>query len=384
MNLAKTGMSSMKKIGLIVNPIAGMGGAVGLKGTDGIHTLEKALALGATPRAPQRAREALDAFLKCINVDSFFYTCPQDMGENLLKAYTENYKLVFPNFEGERSSSLDTIEAAKLMKEYEVDLILFAGGDGTARDICSAIGLDVPVLGIPSGVKIHSAAFAVTPAKAGELAARFLSGKVRNLKESEVMDIDEEAYRAGEVKARLFGYLLIPWERNKIQSRKAGTMPSERAIQQAIAEEVVTNMEEGTLYLLGPGTTVKAIGDRLGIEKSLLGVDGVLDGSLIGKDLIEKEILKLVEQHKKVKVIVSPIGGQGYILGRGNLQLSPRVIRRVAKENIIIVSTPQKIASLHGSPLLVDSGDANLDKSMRGVYPVITGYRERMMYRVEA
>jgi len=376
-------MSSMKKIGLIVNPIAGMGGAVGLKGTDGIHTLEKALALGAKPRAPQRAREALEAFFK-EDVECLFYTCPHDMGEDLLKEYTKNYKLVFSEFKGSHSSRLDTTAAAKLMKEHGVDLILFAGGDGTARDICYAVGLDVPTLGIPSGVKIHSAVFAVTPSKGGTLAARFLMGKVRNLKESEVMDIDEEAYRAGEVKARLFGYLLVPWERNKVQSRKAGTMPNEKVIQQAIAEEVVANMQKGTLYLLGPGTTIKAIADRLGIEKSLLGVDAVLDGLLIGKDLMEREILELVEQHEKAKIIVSPIGGQGYVLGRGNLQLSPRVIKRVGKENLVIVSTPHKLASLRGFPLLVDTGDAGLDRSLRGVYAVITGYREKIMYRVEA
>jgi len=376
-------MVSAKKIGLIVNPIAGMGGAVGLKGTDGKETLEKAISLGAAPRAPQRAREALDMFFSC-GTEALFYTCPQDMGENVLKEYTKNYELVFPDFKEKASSREDTLRAAKLMEELGVGLILFAGGDGTARDICEAVDLRVPVLGIPSGVKIHSAVFAVTPKRAGELAARFLGGKVRNLKEMEVMDIDEEAYRKGEVKARLFGYLLVPWERNKIQCRKSGSMASERVVQQAIAEEVVSAMEEGVLYLLGPGTTVKAIADRLGIEKSLLGVDAVLNRVSVGRDLAEKEILELLDKHPKAKTVVSPIGGQGYILGRGNLQLSPRVIRNVGKENIIVVATPQKVASLHGAPLLVDTGDSSLDMALVGIYPVITGYRERIFYRVEA
>lgn len=376
-------VSTAKKIGLVINPIAGMGGAVGLKGTDGKDTLEKALSLGASPRAPERAREALDMFFSC-GTEAFFYTCPQDMGENVLKEYTKEYELVFPHFKEKASSRQDTLRAAKRMEELGVELILFAGGDGTARDICEAVGLRVPVLGIPAGVKIHSAVFAVTPKKAGELAARFLDGKVRNLKESEVMDIDEEAYRKGEVKARLFGYLLVPWERSKVQCRKSGSMMTERVVQQAIAEEVVSTMDEGVLYLLGPGTTVKAIADRLGIEKSLLGVDAVLDGMSVGRDLAEKEILKLLDEYPKVKTVVSPIGGQGYILGRGNLQLSPRVIRNVGKENIIIVATPQKIASLHGAPLLVDTGDSSLDMALVGVYPVITGYREKIFYRVEA
>ncbi|RLI03408.1 ATP-NAD kinase, partial [Candidatus Bathyarchaeota archaeon] len=69
----------MKRVGLIVNPYAGIGGRVGLKGSDGEEIRKKALELGAVPMSPQRTVEALKE-LK--GLDFKLYTYPKEMGEN--------------------------------------------------------------------------------------------------------------------------------------------------------------------------------------------------------------------------------------------------------------------------------------------------------------
>jgi len=261
------------------------------------------------------------------------------------------------------TAALDTKRAAQKMKALKVDLLLFTGGDGTARDIYQAVGNSLVVLGIPAGVKIHSAVFAYNPQAAGELAAGYLQGMASETFEAEVMDIDEEMFRRQRLSARLYGYLKIPRCRSFLQRIKASSSASERYSQQAIAFAVSENLDDDFFYIIGPGTTTKAIMDKLNLDNSLLGID-------------------LIFRKKKVKLIITPIGGQGYLLGRGNQQLSPEVIKKVGRENIIIVATKNKINSLYGQPLLVDSGDEKTDRELSGYYEIITGYRESIIYKV--
>ena len=195
------------------------------------------------------------------------------------------------------------------------------------------------------------------------------------------MDIDEEAFRQGIVAARLYGYLNIPFQRRLVQGLKTASDPGEKAATEAIAWEVVDGMDGETLYIIGPGTTTRAIAARLGVPKTLLGVDVVQQGRLVAADANESQLLALLEE-RLAKIVVTPIGGQGYIFGRGNQQISPRVIEQVGKEHIIVVSTAAKIQGLGGRPLLVDTGDREVDRMLSGYIRVVTGYREQAVYRV--
>jgi len=370
----------MKKLGLIVNPIAGLGGRVGLKGTDGPEVVRKALALGAVPEAPTRARRAMHRLLP-LKEKLLVLTYPGTMGGDIAASLEFRVEIVgHPT--GEETNPQDTMNAARAIIKRGADLLVFCGGDGTARDVYAAVGDRIPVVGVPAGVKMHSGVFSPTPEKAGETALRYLEGEISGTRLMEVMDIDEEAFRRGEVRARLFGYLQVPWAQGLIQGAKVGSSPSERYMQTAIAAGVVEEMEEDTLYLIGPGTTAKSVLAQLNLDGTLLGVDAVLNRKLVGEDLAEGEILELVAEYP-TKVVLSPIGGQGHILGRGNQQLSPAVIRATGgKPSLIVVATPRKLASLQGRPLLVDTGDPALDEELSGYIPVITGYHQRAICRV--
>jgi predicted polyphosphate/ATP-dependent NAD kinase len=369
----------LKKLGLIVNPIAGMGGRVGLKGTDGLDILKKARKLGAIPQSQQRTQEAL-GMIKSLKGKIEIITCAEEMGEE--SAIQCGFEPEVMNI-GRTSvtTASDTHKASLLMKDSGVDLLLFAGGDGTARDICSAIGDSLVVLGIPSGVKIHSGVFACNPLIAGELAALYLQGRTRRTREVEVMDIDEDDYRNGILSARLYGYLKIPFKKSYVQSLKAGSQPDENYSQEAIAFEVAESMSDEVYYIIGPGTTTRAVMEKLDLENTLLGVDLVHKKKLVGQDLNETGLLEKIKG-KKAKLVITPIGGQGYLLGRGNQQISPEVINSVGKENFIILATAQKMNSLHGQPLLVDTGNREIDQHLSDYYKVITGHRESIVYKV--
>jgi predicted polyphosphate/ATP-dependent NAD kinase len=358
-----------------------MGGRVGLKGTDGKEILARAKELGATSVSPARTIEALREIAPFEDRIELV-TYPFDMGEEEAQKCGLD-PTVIGSITKNETTAADTIRAAGDMLRAQVDLILFAGGDGTARDVCESIGQSVPALGIPAGVKIHSAVFAINSKKAGELAVKYLLGEA-SLCESEVMDIDEQGFREGRLSARLYAYLKVPYERESMQPPKSAgfTMPDEKTSQDLIAQYVAEKMEDDCYYILCPGTTVKAVADKLGIAKTLLGVDLVYGGSLVRSDLDEQLLLKLIDQ-KRVKMIVSPIGRQGFIFGRGNLQISPAVIRRVGKENILVIATPGKLTSIGlGRPLLVDTGDDETDRLLSGYMRVITGYREEVVVKV--
>jgi predicted polyphosphate/ATP-dependent NAD kinase len=366
-----------KRLGLIVNPLAGIGGRVGLKGSDGLETVRKALELGAVPLAPQRAKETLEQLLP-LKDEIDVITYPSEMGEDEARecGFTP---FVIGSIVSGKTTAADTRRAAREMAELPVDLLLFVGGDGTARDVYEAISDRLPVLGVPAGVKIHSSVYAVNPRRAAELVKEFLRGRVP-LRDMEVMDINEDEFRQGHVSAQLYGYLRVPFEQHLVQGAKAGSSAGGKSVR-AIAEYVVDQMNDDTYYILGPGTTVKAVGDELGIDKTLLGVDVVYRKQLVGKDLNEEQLLQTIAG-RRAKIVVTVIGGQGYIFGRGNQQISPRVIREVGKENLIIISTREKLLSLNG-PLLVDTGDYELDQSLVGYVRVITGYNEESVWKVE-
>ena len=367
----------LKRIGLIVNPYAGLGGRVGLKGSDGIETRRRALEMGAVPRSPARTVEAL---LELNGLDGFIViSYPGQMGENeALEAGIEPEVIGATSSE---TSAEDTRRAASEMLEMGVDIIVFSGGDGTARDIYSVVGDKIPVLGIPTGVKIHSGVYAIDPKSAGVLLRRFIEGGTHETRLAEVMDIDEEAFRVDVVQARLFGYMNALFHEDLIQGSKEGSGTTDETSTIGVANEVYDEIEPDVLYILGPGTTIKPIADRMSVEKTLLGVDIVQNGKLLVKDANEQELISAIKG-RKAMLYVTVIGGQGFVFGRGNQQLSPEVIRAIGKENIMIVATPNKLATLRGKPLRVDTGDHSLDEELKGYYKLHTGYGRRTIYRV--
>ena len=374
----------MFKLGLVINPIAGMGGSVGLKGTDGADALLRARALGALPAAQRRAGDAL-AVIADAMPSTYIVAAPGAMGADAARAAGFEPTVVDVGVSGASATAAEhTRRAVREMARLGVELLLFAGGDGTARDVCKAMAAaqPIPALGIPAGVKMHSAVFALTPRRAGETALRFISGEARATAEREVMDIDEDAFRQDAVSAALYGYLIAPQDGDAVQSTKAGGADDdERDAMQSIAAQIVGDIQADTLYIIGPGTTTRAIADALGMDKTLLGVDVALNGRLVAADANEAELLRLT-QDTPAKIVVGVIGGQGYIFGRGNQQLSARLIRRVGIRNIIVAATRRKLLALGGKPLRVDTGDGALEDALSGYIGVVTGTRETHTYRV--
>jgi len=369
----------MKSIGFLVNPIAGMGGAVGLKGTDG-EAYNEALKLGAKPVTPERARRFLSSIKNRDEI--FIVSAPGVMGENLVKESKIQYRVVGSLDRGETTSAEETKRIVGEMMKENIDILVFVGGDGTSRDIYDVVGSKKPVLGVPSGVKMFGSVFAVNANAAARVVDAFVRGYVE-IVEKEVLDINEEAFRKSRLDVKLYGYMKVPTLRDLVQTGKAPSRPRGSQIenQRAIAKNIIEKMKEDLLYLLGPGTTTRTIADELKVNKTLLGVDAIHDGKLVGEDLNEKGILKLLERFDEARIIISPIGGQGFIFGRGNQEFSPAVIRSVGKENIIVMATRDKLEKLHC--LRVDTGEAEVDEMLRGYIKVITDYREWRVIRVE-
>jgi predicted polyphosphate/ATP-dependent NAD kinase len=366
-------------LGLIINPLAGIGGSVGLKGSDGPDIVEEAFSRGAQCKSAERARLALDVLL-AIKDQIKIITCPQAMGEDLVSDLGFDFQ-VLENIATINTSADDTCKAAQQLLDKKVDIILFAGGDGTARDICSVVADTIPVLGIPAGVKIHSAVYAVTPKAAGEVIAQLARGQLIDVKAHDVRDIDEEAFRNNIVRAKLYGEMRVPQAGQFIQSVKQGGVEVEELVLQDIAADIVQGMEDDVLYLIGSGKTTLAVMDELHLDNTLLGIDAVLDQQLLKSDVSEADILSYLEQYS-CQAIISIIGGQGHIIGRGNQQLSAKVLIKLGKDNLKVISTKAKISALEGRPLIVDSGDNDLDEAFSGTIEVITGYQDQIIYPV--
>jgi predicted polyphosphate/ATP-dependent NAD kinase len=370
--------TTAKAVGFIVNPIAGMGGAVGLKGTDGREVLEKALVLGARPTAQSKAESFLSE-LSPMKKRIRLMVGAGKMGED--EARHCGFAFTALGKRKDKTTAEDTVELTKEIVNASADILIFCGGDGTARDILDVVGTNLPVLGVPTGVKMHSAVFAVGPQAATRIATRYLVEGLL-LREAEVMDVDEGAFREGRVSAKLYGYMLTPYESDLIQGVKMASPMTEIEMrnQAAIAIYVIENMEPDVIYIIGPGTTTRTIGDLLDVKKTLLGVDLFCNKKLMAKDVNEKQILEKIKG-KTARIIVTPIGGQGFIFGRGNQQISPEVIRRVDRNNIVVIAAEGKLRSLKS--LRVDTGDPNLDEALRGSIKVISDYKKERMMNIQ-
>jgi predicted polyphosphate/ATP-dependent NAD kinase len=356
-----------------------MGGAVGLKGTDGKKTLREAIRKGAKSVSPEKGLRYLEEVQRR-DKHIEFLIAPGKMGENIADQLKLEHELV--GRIGRTTTSEDSMRIARLMKRRKADLIVFCGGDGTARDVLKGVGQDTPVLGVPAGVKIYSSVFAINPVAAAESTVAFLHDQIPK-RLGDVVDVDEAAFRENRLSVKLFGHLTTPDSGPLMQGSKSATGSSEDAELDAIAEYFQEKIDPAYTYVLGPGSTLERIAKRLGVKKTLLGIDAVKgNGTLLGIDMDEKALLGLVGKNP-TKIVISPIGGQGFLFGRGNQQITPDVIRKVGIENITVVGSRNKIQALHPRRLLTDSGDDEIDRQLRGYIRVITGYREEMVVKVE-
>ena len=378
----------MARIGFIINPIAGMGGRVGLKGTDGVAA--EALRLGAAPIANERAIEALKSLKRLLDGASDvpaveWFTASAAMGEDALRA--AGFSMIKRVHDAAVEPSVeDTRAAVQKFMSASVDLVLLCGGDGTARDICAITGEGTPILGIPAGVKMYSGVFGVTPARTAEILLAYLTQKI-GLASVEILDLDEEKYRRDEWAVRLYMSARTPFEPTYVQAAKAIIAGVE---EDAVKEDIAAHLGEEidarpeALLLLGPGSTVQAVGRALHVDKTLLGIDAIVHGKIAGKDLSERQILELLARFGERKLILSPIGAQGFVLGRGNQPLSPAVIRQIGLDNIILIATPAKLAR---TPLLrFDTGDPALDSDLisRKFLSVVVGYHRTRLVKTSA
>lgn len=364
-------MGTHKRFGLIVNPIAGMGGKVALKGTDGAGVLEAARARGARPEAGMKAERALRALVP-VKEGLELLTASGEMGQKLCEQLDLPHRVIYHTV-GETTLPGDTVAAAKALAAEGVDLLLFAGGDGTARDICQAVGDCIPVLGIPAGVKIQSAVFALDPETAGSVAAALVPAQAIGSSLREVVDLDEDAYRTGHISATLYGAMRVPDCPQQLQSMKQSGFSREADQMAAIAGYLEEHLEHGVTYAVGSGSTAKCVLQRLELPYELLGVDILRDGELLARDVTEEQLWEYAREGG-MKIIVSPIGGQGFLFGRGNHQFSARVLRAVGKENMIVVSPQSKLLSIPGYTLHIDCGDPQVNRELRGYYSVLCGY----------
>ncbi|TYK66463.1 ATP-NAD kinase family protein [Colwellia echini] len=377
------------KLGFIINPIAGLGGSVALKGSDGMA--QHALSLGAKPQANARAAQALDVLLPYKD-KIVIYTANDLMGEQCANALGFTVEVLYQSANTVTENSDSKLAASALLAEH-VDIILFAGGDGTARDIASVVAIDdnhqqVPVLGIPAGCKIHSGVYAITPKAAGRIIELMINKELVTLTSGDVMDIDEQLFRQGIVKAKRYSEMQIPSELRYVQAVKSGGKESDELVLQDIAANVIETMndEENTQFIIGSGSTTAFLMEEMALDNTLLGVDLVRELSLVASDMTENELYTAISEYQgSNKLIITLIGGQGHVFGRGNQQLSPRIIRAILaqpgnRDNIIIIATKAKLMALQNKPLISDTGDSELDQQLSGFMTITTGYKDQVLY----
>jgi predicted polyphosphate/ATP-dependent NAD kinase len=378
------------RIGIIVNPLAGIGGTVALKGSDGAETVALARAHGAEAQSPARAARALRALAASTDPKSVkIMAAPGSMGATA--AREAGFDVTPTGAESATTTTAqDTRAAAAAMRDAGVELLLFAGGDGTARDIVDVVGQQLPVLGIPAGVKMHSGVFAPSPeaaARAGEAVLRSDPGNLR-LRSADVADVDEEALREGRVSSVLYGSASVPDLPRTVLPAKAASRPNPGSELELLCRAIADQMEPGCVYLVGPGSTTAGVMSAVGLSGTLLGVDAVLDNELVGQDLTEAQILGLLDSSDRCKLIVGLVGGQGMLFGRGNRQLSPDVLRHVtagqglSRERVAILAAADKLLKLDPPTLWVDTGDPVLDSEFCGYVRVHVGPREQIVMKV--
>ncbi len=368
------------KLALIINPVAGLGGPAGLKGSDAPDTVYKARERGVHSRVAERVGDVLRG-LNDLPHHIEILTASGGMGAALCQqegiSHTVHYQA------GELTCAADTVAAAQALLAQQPDLLVFAGGDGTARDICRAVQTRLPVLGIPAGVKMHSGVFCVTPRALVSVVDSLLARKLVALTHAEVRDIDEAAFARGEVRTRHYGELLVPDDQLLVQRVKCSGLPDDTLMLDEIAAYLTEELRDDTLYVLGSGGTLMHIKQCLGVSNpTLLGVDLWYQGQTLANDVYESQLYDLLRTYPKSRILLSIIGGQGVVLGRGNQQISPRILRQVGVANIQFIATQEKIKALNGAPLRVDSGDDNLDRALSGFHRILCGYEDELLYEI--
>lgn len=366
----------MLHIGLLVNPAAGLGGTVALKGSDGVAS--QALALGAQARALPRTRRALQA-MAGVQQQIQWSTWGGSMGERALSGVVDHYQVL--GQPAATTDAQDSQRAAGALLNAGVDLLLVACGDGTLRDLLPIVGERVPVLGIPCGVKMHSGVFATTPEQAGALLERLVLGGLVRATRAEVRDQDESQLRQGAVATRFYGELLVPALGGFLQQTKEGGKEN-----QALAvAEIVAEMQERLTgpAIIGPGSTCAAVKSALGMTPTLLGFD-VWDGQQqvledAGARALESWVATLPQLPQ---LVLSFTRGQGFLVGRGNQQLSVGLVQQLIPKQLAIVATRSKLLTLDGQPLLVDTNDPQLDEALVGLVQITVGYDDYLWYRL--
>ena len=370
------------KLGLVINPIAGMGGKTGLKGSDGSNTLKKALSLGAKKESAIRAEQALLPLKFMINKFSLI-TCSAEMGENSCKkiGLTTDYII---DINKKITTGIDTIKAVKIMARKQVSLILFAGGDGTACDIFYALQDKIPILGIPAGVKMHSSVFGTSPNAVGSLVSRIISNHSDTFPTStaEIMDLDEDMRRYDQIRTKLIGYATIPSDKFLVQNPKSYVQLNDEDSINGISEYLENKLDKEATYIVGPGRTTQNFLNRIGVFGTLLGVDVLKDRKLIGRDVNSRE-LDILTRNGLLYIISGIIGGQGFLFGRGNQQITAEIIQRVKKEDIFIIASTKKIYELPRQCILIDTGDQKLDNELAGYVKVQTDRNRSFIIKLE-
>ena len=363
------------RIAVVVNPDAGLGGKLGFKGSDG--RAAEARAAGAEDRAGPRMKLCLEHLVKISQTTIELLAWDGRMGGDWIpSSYTST---------GITPEITSAEVTAEFVKSHEPDLFLYAGGDGTTRDIVEALGdRDTPLVGVPGGVKMHSGCFATTPKAAAEVVWSFVTGDLM-LARTEVMDLDEEVYLKGEWKVRMYGEAFTPASPRWMQGAKEQVQrESEEETLEAMSSHIGNLVEENPelMIIWGSGGTLRQMCKLLGYESTLLGID-IQHNGVMHKDLNEQGLLEIISQHQGKKLLLlSPMGGQGFLIGRGNLQLSPNVLREIGIENILGIATPAKLLGL--SEVRIDTGEEELDREIRDrkYLKLLQGYRTTRVIRV--
>jgi predicted polyphosphate/ATP-dependent NAD kinase len=368
-------------VGLLVNPVAGAGGRVGLHGTDGAELYAEAVRRGGTAASPPRAARALRRM--ALPRSTRILAAPGVMGANLAAACgLDVAELAMPLRAADSTTVVpttgaDTAEAARLMAAAGIELLVFVGGDGTARDIAAALPPGLPVVGVPGGVKMRSGVFGTSPEAAADVVSDFARGGGRPLAEAEILDVGDDG-----VRSEFHGVITVPGAGGRLAGAKSFTMSGSPVELDALCAATAADLTPGTLYLFGPGSTTAGVLDQLGLHGTAVGVDAVRDRELIGTDLSEHEITTLMDRAPQTRLVLGVIGGQGFLLGRGNQQLGPAVLSRLAPADLIIIATAAKLAALSPARLLIDTGDEAAFSGLCGYHRVRTGPSRYMMMQV--
>ena len=377
----------MVRLGLLVNPDAGLGGRLGLKGSDG--QAEIARSKGAQDRSGPRMRAMLDHLITISkeNLDGIqWYVSKGRMGTDWISPAISSLEVIHSS-----SSSTDADDTSQLVGSMigsDIDLLVYAGGDGTTRDVVAALSEygrpELPIIGVPTGVKMHSGCFASSPKAAPDVLSAWLEGDLL-LSSTEVLDLDEDLYRQGKWVVKLYAEAITPASPRWMQGSKMRVEASgEEEIIQGLADHVrETLIDDRMMIVWGSGGTLRTIGGILGFELNTLGIDITVGGNIIGSDLNENEILSALKEHQgDVILLLSPMGGQGFLIGRGNLQLSPDVLRIIGVNRVLGIVTPAKMLTLRS--LRIETGDSEMDQrfSEKKYLKVLQGYRTTRVLKV--